>query len=205
MNRRAAQLTVSILAMSLVTAAPSLANAQIAPAGHGPVDITADQLEAQQGQCMANWTGNAEALQDTSRLRADSLKIFNKPLGGGGSGGQSCGPMDRMEADGQVYYVTPTQVVKSDHAVYTAADTTIVMTGDVVAAQGRNVIAGTRLIINTNTSVATMATDVTGRGAKGRVRGVIYPENGTGPGQSGLAAPVPPPPRHHPQPGRPPA
>src|SRR5208337_3511561 len=100
------------------------------------------------------------ALQDTSRLRADSLKIFNRPLGGG-SGGQSCGQLDRMEADGQVYYVTPTQVVKADHAVYTAVDTTIVMTGDVVAAQGKNVTAGSRLTINTNTHVATMATDVT--------------------------------------------
>ena len=63
-----------------------------------------------------------------------------------------------MEADGQVYYVTPSQVVKADHAVYTAADTTIVMTGDVVAAQGKNVIAGSRLMINTNTGVATMET-----------------------------------------------
>ncbi len=194
MNRPAALLTCTIL--GLASAAPLAARAQIAPAGHGPVDVTADQLEVQQGQCLANWTGNAEALQDTSRLRADSLKIFNRPLGGGG---QSCGPLDRMEADGQVYYVTPTQVVKADHAVYTAADTTIVMTGDVVAAQGKNVIAGSRLTINTNTGVATMATGVTGRGTKGRVRGVLYPNDAGGAGQGGLAAPVAPPPRRHPQ------
>jgi lipopolysaccharide export system protein LptA len=193
MNRPAALFTCTILAL----AAPLAASAQIAPSGHGPVDVTADQLEVQQGQCLANWSGNAEALQDTSRLRADSLKIYNHPLGGGG--GQSCGQLDRMEADGQVYYVTPSQVVKSDHAVYTAADTTIVMTGDVVAAQGKNVIAGSRLMINTNTGVATMETGVTGRGAKGRVRGVLYPNNAGGSGPSGLAAPVPPPPRRHPQ------
>lgn len=194
MNRTAAFLISAVLVFA---AAPLAATAQIAPAGHGPVDVTADQLEVQQGQCLANWSGNAEALQDTSRLRADSLKIFNRQLGGGG--GQSCGQLDRMEADGQVYYVTPTQVVKADHAVYTASDTTIVMTGDVVSAQGKNVIAGSRLMINTSTGVATMATNMTGRGVKGRVRGVFYPNNAGGAGQGGLAAPVPPPPRRHPQ------
>ncbi|MDR3512297.1 MAG: LptA/OstA family protein [Caulobacteraceae bacterium] len=201
MNRPAALSTFPSLAvaLALALAAPGAAPAQIAPAGHGPVDVTADQLEVQQGQCLANWSGNAEALQDNSRLRADSLKIYNRQLGGG-SGGQSCGALDRMEADGQVYYVTPTQVVKADHAVYTAADTTIVMTGDVVAAQGKNVTAGSRLVINTNTGVATMATGVTGRGAKGRVRGVFFPDqNASGSTAGGPQAPVPPPPRRHPQ------
>lgn len=198
MNRVAALLTCTSLAAAVAVGA---ATAQIAPASHGPVDVTADQLEVQQGQCMANWTGNAEALQDTSRLRADSLKIFNQPMAKA-SGGQSCGPMQRMEADGQVYYVTPTQVVKSDHAVYTSADTTIVMTGDVVAAQGKNVTAGTRLVINTTTGVATMDTAVHGRGMKGRVQGVFYPNesasnSSAGGSSGGLAAPVPPPPRHH--------
>ena len=198
MNRPAALMTCLILAAALAAGAPMAANAQVAPASHGPIDITADQLLVQQGQCMANYSGNAEALQDTSRLRADSLKIFDRPMGGAGaSGGPSCGQLDRMEADGQVYYVTPTQVVKADHAVYTAVDTTIVMTGDVVAAQGKNVTAGSRLTINTNTHVATMATDVTGRGAKGRVRSVIFPNNAGAAGQGGLAAPVPPPPRRH--------
>jgi len=191
--------SLSSLALVLALTAPGLAWGQIAPAGHGPVDITADQLDVQQGQCLANWSGNAEALQDTSRLRANSLKIYNRPGGANGAGGSSCGALDHMEADGQVYYVTPTQVVKADHAVYTAADTTIVMTGDVIAAQGKNVIAGTRLVINTNTGVATMATGVTGRGAKGRVHGVLYPDNSGGVSQSGLAAPTPPPARRHPQ------
>jgi lipopolysaccharide export system protein LptA len=196
MMRPAARLTSCALALGLALATPLAALAQIAPGAHGPVDITADQLEVQQSQCSANWTGNAEALQDSSRLRADSLKVYNHQMAGQ-NGGQSCGALDHMVAEGQVYYVTPTQVVKSDHAIYTAADTTIVMTGDVVTAQGKNVIAGTSLRINTNTGVAVMATGVTGRGAKGRVRGVFYPNNATG--QGALAAPVPPPPRHHPQ------
>ena len=44
-----------------------------------PIDITADELEVQQGQCVSVWKGSAEALQDTSRLRADVLRAFFVP------------------------------------------------------------------------------------------------------------------------------
>jgi lipopolysaccharide export system protein LptA len=83
-----------------------------------------------------------------------------------------------MEAHGNVYYVTPDRVVKGDNATYTADNTTIVMTGtEVVATQGKNVVTGTRLTINTTTGEATMIDERTGRGAKGRVRSVLYPQD----------------------------
>jgi len=107
-----------------------------------------------------------------------------------------------MEADGQVYYVTPNEVVKGDHAIYTADDKTIIVTGDVVVAQGKNVSAGTKLVINTDTGVATMASNVTGRGKAGRVRTVVYPNQSqtgaaakSGEKSGGLKPPVPPPAR----------
>ena len=144
---------------------------------------------------MTAWRCGAETpkrCRTPSRLRANVLKIYSKAKDGGG-----CGGLDRMEADGSVYYVTPTQVVKGDHAVYTAADSTIVLTGaDVVAAQGKNVIAGSKLTINTKTGQATMQSDVRGRGRPGRVRAVLYPQSGGTQG-GGLLAPVPPPPRRH--------
>jgi lipopolysaccharide export system protein LptA len=37
--------------------------------------------------------------------------------GQGGKGG--CGDVDHVEADGDVYFVTPEQTVRGDHAVYT--------------------------------------------------------------------------------------
>ena len=71
-----------------------------------------------------------------------------------------------------------------------------------VVAQGKNVIAGTRLVINTDTGVATMASNVTGRGKSGRVRAVLYPNQSQGGAakaasgsSAGCSAPVPPPPR----------
>jgi lipopolysaccharide export system protein LptA len=207
MKRLAAFVTLSALALPLALGGAGAAFAQIAPASHGPVDVTADQLEVKNDQCLASWRGDAEALQDTSRLRANVLNIYNQVLAKGGAttaGPRSCGPLLRMEADGDVYYVTPTQVVKGDHAVYTADSKTIVMTGDVVATQGQNVIAGTRLVINSDTGQATMVSDVTGRGRPGRVRAVFYPNSssagGTVGGHSELRAPKPPAPRDHSQP-----
>ncbi len=203
-------LRVTTLALSalapLLLAAPQAAWAQLATNSHAPVDVTSDQLHVDKNQCMSNFVGNAEALQDTSRLRADSIQTYLK-VGAAGhdADGPSCGVLDRMVADGTVYYVTPTQVVKGDHAVYTADDKTIVVTGDVVAAQGKDVIAGAKLVINTDTGQANWVSNVQGRGRPGRVRAVLYPNdanNGQG-GASGsegaqkLAPPVPPPPRHH--------
>ena len=59
---------------------------------------------------------------------------------------------------------------------YDAAAETITMTGDVVAAQGQNVLRGERLVINVVTGQARMETPA----ASGRVRGVFYPNRTQG-------------------------
>jgi lipopolysaccharide export system protein LptA len=213
MRPAAAPLALGLLLGAVALSGAGAAMAQLSPQSNGPVDISADQLDVQNQKCMAIYTGDAEALQDTSRLRANTINIYYKPLpshaaaeGGkdsaGGPGSQSCGGLDRMEADGQVYYVTPNQIVKGDHGVYTKDDKTIIVTGDVVIAQGKNVTAGTRLVINTDTGIATMVSDVKGRGKAGRVRTVVYPNQSqtgaaakSGDKSGGLKAPVAPPPR----------
>jgi len=168
-------------ALALVTAALAAgpATAQIARNSDAPVDMTADELEVVNAQCLAIWRGSAEALQDNSRLRADVLKIYSKP---GTKPRQdaidrNCGPLDRMEAQGNVYYVTPQQRVRGDAGVYDAASDTITMTGDVVAAQGKNVLRGERMVINVSTGEAQMQTSQKGRNQPGRVRGVFYPKD----------------------------
>ena len=174
----------ALLLLSVLAATPAVA--QIAPSSNAPVDVTADELEVQNQDCLAIWRGSAEALQDQSRLRANVLNIYNKRGSGTRSagpsmGGGNCGALDRMEADGNVYYVTPSQVIKGDHAVYMADSRTITVTGDVVATQGKNVLTGTKLVVNTDTGQATMVSNVQGRSKSGRVRGVFYPNQG-GPG-----------------------
>jgi len=167
---------VALGAVLVACAGPACA--QLAANSDAPVDITADELEVINATCQATWRGNAEALQDNARLRADVLRIFNqqgaaKP----GATNPNCGALQRMEAEGSVYYVTPNQRVRGDAAVYDAAKEQIVMTGDVVAAQGQNVMRGSRMVINTNTGEGQMSGSTTGRNTSGRPRGVFYPKS----------------------------
>jgi lipopolysaccharide export system protein LptA len=162
------------LGLALLCAGP--AAAQLAPNSNAPVDLTADELEVVNAECLAIWRGSAEALQDTARLRADTLRIYNqKGAAKAGAAGPNCGEVERMDAQGNVYYVTPQQRVRGDNALYQAASETITFTGDVVAVQGKNVLRGGRLVVNVKTGAAQMQTSAKGRNSPGRVRGVFYP------------------------------
>ena len=165
---------IMVLALGLVGGG---AHAQIAGQSKSPVDITADQAEVIQSKCLAIWRGAAEAIQDTSRLRADTITVYSKPnVGKAGDAQASCGKPDRFVADGHVYYVTPDRNARGDHAVYTTGNDQIVMTGDVIVVQGENVAIGDKLIIDVASHQARMVSDVTGAGKPGRVRAVYFPD-----------------------------
>jgi len=169
----AATMTAALLA--------SPAAAQLATNSNAPVDITADELETANNACTSIWRGHAEALQDNARLRADVLTADFEVKGGGGgaaAGGRSggCGDLVRLRADGSVYYVTPTQKVHGDAAVYEAATDMLTVTGDVVATQGQNVLRGTRMVFNTKSGQGHMEGAAKGRNKAERPRGVFYPK-----------------------------
>lgn len=145
--------------------------AQLDP--RAPIDITADAQDIIQSQCLSAWTGSVEALQGRTRLRADSVKMFSAKKG------DSCGASERMEARGQVYFVTPERTVRADSAVYTFGNGAIVLTGNVIVVQGKSVVRGDRMVINTETGEANLSSNTKGRGKSGRVRGVFYPNEGT--------------------------
>jgi lipopolysaccharide export system protein LptA len=93
-----------------------------------------------------------------------------------------------MEAEGPVYYVTPQQNARGDHATYDAPTNTIVMTGNVVVVQDKNVVQGDRLTIDTVTNHSVMVSNAASRAQK-RVRGVFYQAPNAQ--QPGGAAPAP--------------
>lgn len=170
----------ALIAAVVAGAAP----AQISPGGNGPIDIEADNSDFSNATCVSTWSGSAEALQGNARLRADVIKAFFKPkpastkpptqTGASPEQQSNCGDTDRIEAHGNVFYQTPDQIAKGDDAVYTADANLIVMTGDVVVLQGKNVVRGDRLTIHTQDKVALMESNAKGRGTPGRVRGVFY-------------------------------
>lgn len=181
MRRKAAATLAMVLAGASALAAGAALAAQAGGpfgGGNGPIDISADELEVLDTKNTAIWRGSVEAIQGTSRLRTPVLQIFYANRGSGGQAvpGAGGGEIQRMEADGPVYYVTPQQNARGDHATYTAANNTIVMTGNVVLVQDKNVIQGDRLVIDTNTNKATIVA-APGAAKNRRVRGVLYPSD----------------------------
>lgn len=127
-----------------------------------PVAFGADSVEYAPNRVILK--GRAEATQGGNRLRADAVTLVS------GDGGD----LQRAEATGTVYFVTPDQSMRGDRATYTLATGEVVVTGSVVLTQGQNVVTGSRLTYNVNTESARM--EGAPRGAAGnRVQGVFYP------------------------------
>ncbi|ALJ09790.1 organic solvent tolerance protein OstA [Brevundimonas sp. DS20] len=150
-------------AMALL-ALPAVGDAQTRGSNQ-PVAYGADGVEYAPNRVILR--GRAEAVQGGNRFRADQLTLVS------GSGGD----LERAEAAGSVYFVTPEQTMRGDRAVYNLGSGEIVVTGNVILTQGQNVLSGSRLVYNVNTQTARM--EGAPRGAAGnRVQGVFYP-NGT--------------------------
>ncbi len=171
------------------------AMAQISPSG-GPVDITADEVEIIDAERVTIWRGRVEALQDQNRLRSNVLRVYynnrqgggSQPRPAGGAPGQGWGGIDRLEAEGDVYFVTPQQVARGDRAVYEVSTDTITMTGNVVVTQGENVVRGSTLVVDVKSGRTRL--DAAQRSpTQGRVRGVFYPERNQGAAPAQKAAP----------------
>lgn len=152
-------LTTAAIALALA-ALPSVGGTQSFQGGQ-PIMWGADEVS--RTPTVLSLRGRAELTQGDNRIRADRVEAAVND-----------GTLTRVEATGAVYFVTPDQTIRGDRAVYTPANDTIVLSGDVILTQGENVMTGGRLTYNTRTEAAEMD----GGGRNGRVQGVFYPERG---------------------------
>jgi lipopolysaccharide export system protein LptA len=161
-----------------VAAAAPAAHAQLSETG-GPVSYSADNLEYFDGERRLVLTGDVDIVQNDARLRADRITLFFSESTGGGSdaGGQgqaglASGDIERMIAEGEVYYVRPTQSARGNRAIYEIANDSVTFSGNVVVASDENVIRGDTLVLNI-TNRRTIIRPAEG----GRVRGVFVPSD----------------------------
>lgn len=147
---------LAALALSGAAVAQNRANVSDQPIGYG-----ADSGELT--NTAVSLRGRAEITQGQTRLRANAIEGARDASGG----------LTSITASGDVYYVTPTETIRGDRAVYTVTNATVVVSGDVILTQGQNVLTGARLTYNVDTGQA----QIEGGGSNGgRVRGVFYPE-----------------------------
>ena len=122
------------------------------------VELTADELSVDQGSGRAEFTGNVLIAQGAMRLAADKVSVTYA------KGDQR--EIESLEATGNVTLVSGTDAAEAAQAVYQVGSGNIVLTGDVVVAQGENVLSGEKVEVNLRSGTATVS---------GRVRTVLQP------------------------------
>lgn len=158
---------MSILrAAVLALATPSIALAQTAPTWtfdrYAPVAFRADDESVLNAQtCSALLKGAAEVTQDRVRLLGRTLKMqFSRDASG------CTEAPERVEAEGDVRYVTPLEAVRAEKALYDIAHETISFSGDVILTRGQNVSTSQTLVIDLKTNAVRWG---------GGVQAVFYP------------------------------
>jgi lipopolysaccharide export system protein LptA len=123
-----------------------------------PVEVTADNLDVNQEDGSAEFTGNVFISQGEMRLSAKRVLVIYE---------QEKSGIQRMEATGDVVLVSGPDAAQADRADYTIETGVIVMTGDVLLTQGQNTVTSNEMVVNLVTGTAQMA---------GRVKTILKPE-----------------------------
>lgn len=172
-----ARAAAAFLAASVI-AAP--AQAQLSQSG-GPVSYSADNLEYFDAERRLVLTGDVDVVQDDARLRADRLTLYFSQSSAGAAApeagapqappqqqGLGAGDIQRMIAEGEVYFVRPAQSARGNRAVYEISSDSVTFSGNVVVASEDSVFRGETLTMEIS-SRRTIVRPAAG----GRVQGVF--------------------------------
>jgi lipopolysaccharide export system protein LptA len=158
-----------------------------------PVHIDARTLEVHDRSKTATFAGNVKVVQGDTTMTCKTLVVFygqeagvggDKPVVRANTTGAVPGAQNirRIEARGSVTVITKDQNASGDLGVYDLATKTITLSGNVVVSQGKNVIHGERVVVNTVTGVAHVEAAPGVGATPGRVHALIIPNkdhNGT--------------------------
>ncbi len=167
-----------VFVSAAVLALPSMAHAQFSSDSSAPTILDADDAFTSNG--VITLVGQADIRQGDVRLLADKVEIYTE---GSGGGLIATSGFTRMVATGNFYYITPDQEVRGNRGVYTRADESFVVTGDVVLLQDDSVVTGDKLNYNLQTREAKVAGNCEGRKCgKGRRVSILIRSTDTGQG-----------------------
>ena len=152
-----------------------------------PIAIESDQLDVDDAQAMATFSGNVSVAQGETLLKTAKLVVFYakpgpaaegaakpaKPAAGAMPGGSN--QIDRLEASGKVYIKSADQIATSEKADFDMKTQIAVLTGDVVLTQGENVARGTKLTIHMDSGVAQLGGSGQRPAEGGRVKVLMSP------------------------------
>jgi lipopolysaccharide export system protein LptA len=148
--------------------------------GNAPIAIDADSLEVIQNENKAIFKGNVVAKQSNMTLRSQQMTVFYGQEKAGTL--EAMGSLSRIEVNGNVSLVTPTESATSNYGLYDAVRDKVFLTGSVVLKRGGNVLNGSQLEYNLATGSSMLSGGASANtppldGEKGgRVRGLFVPD-----------------------------
>ncbi len=116
-----------------------------------PIEITSEDLQVDQAAGTAIFSGDVILGQGTMRMTADKLVV---EYGDNATTGET--EIQKLTATGGVTIVSGEEAAEAQRAVYTLANTTIVMTGDVLLTQGPSALTGDTFTYNVDTGAGQM-------------------------------------------------
>ena len=144
-----------------------------------PIEITADSLEVLRNQQIATFTGNVDAVQGDLVLSADLLRVHYADDEASAPGPAGAGPIQRIEAEGNVFLSSPRETAQGNAGVYDVASNQATMEGAVGLTRDDNVIRGQRLEIDLVSGRSRMLAAIPsteGGTAPQRVRALFTPD-----------------------------
>lgn len=157
----------AILFAAFLLVAPGFAQAQGTRLDFGglkqdptaPIEMASDQLQVNQTDGTAIFTGNVTIAQGEMRLSAAEVRVKYAQTDDG-----TANRISELEATGGVVLVNGTDAAESEEAVYSVDTGIIVMTGDVLLSQGQSALTAQSMRVDLTSGAATM---------EGRVRTVL--------------------------------
>jgi lipopolysaccharide export system protein LptA len=150
----------------------------------GRIQITSDRLVVNNKSRTADFTGNVRAVQDTTTITADRIRVYYNPdAEGAGENSDADGAIRNIESSGNVTIRFDDKVAVTQKAIYNTTTGILTLSGENTrVTSGQNVITGKTITVDRNTDQVT----VVGQGTK-RVEAVIFTSGDAPPADSGGA------------------
>jgi lipopolysaccharide export system protein LptA len=159
-----------------------------------PISIEAASLEMRDKKKEATFSGNVKVVQGDTTMTSRALVVFydsspppvnakaakSAPLQSATPGPAGSSSIRRLEAKGNVMVVQKDQIATGETAIFDTKTNLITMAGGVVLSQCKNVLRGSRLLVDMTTGVSRVESD------DGRVHVLVDQSSDKGCGSSPL-------------------
>lgn len=136
-------------------------------------EIVADEMDYWTEERKLVARGNTEARDSRQRLLASTLTVF---LADPAAADESASRLVRVEAENDVWVITPSDVLRGDRGTYDAKRDVATLTGNVRITRGANQLNGCRGEMDFRSGTSRLEACAADGGQAPRVHGLIVPE-----------------------------